>query len=561
VTIVGDGASRTNAQLIYPFAYFAPPNPVFTAGSLRIESSDVAVENLTLDNIIYGVYHPTGYATSGAPTSFAGAINTLATTGKRIVFNNVLIKGGQDTIYHNSSTGVVYLYNSEIWGSVDFIYGNSLAVYDQCNIVEIRNTGGPCTAPNTAYAQPYGMTFLNCAFPQALVANGYPYDVGAATTTFMRPWGQDGMTAAINCAIGSQFSTMAYQTFGNTNEDTCRAREYGTTLIGGGTAPTIAQRQAAGAYWVNTIDPDYTNNPSLLPTSSLIAPPTGTNNRVVVTVNPTNYTLSAIFGNSYFNLNGWLPTVIPAITSQPTNQSTTGGQPALFAVSATGLPNPVYQWFFNTTPIVGQTNAPLIFASVNVSNAGTYSVVVSNSAGVAISSNAVLAVANTAPILVPVPSQTMNAGMTLNVTNIATDIDAPPQMLTFSLLTGPSNSILNAAGVFNWRPPASQGGTTNLVSVMVADNGTPSLSATNKFNVVVNPVSKPGLGTISYNSTQLNVTVNGGTVGPDYVVEVSTNLSGWQVLLVTNSPPQPFIFTDRPVSDAPAKFYRVRLSP
>ena len=95
----------------------------------------------------------------------------------------------------------------------------------------------------------------------------------------------------------------------------------------------------------------------------------------------------------------------------------------------------------------------------------------------------------------------------------------------------------------------------------VADKGTPNLGTTNNFNVIVNPVSKPGWGTISYNGTQLNITVSGGTVGPDYVVEVSTNLTGWQTWLTTNSPPQPSNFADTTISNSPAKFYRVRMSP
>jgi hypothetical protein len=66
---------------------------------------------------------------------------------------------------------------------------------------------------------------------------------------------------------------------------------------------------------------------------------------------------------------------------------------------------------------------------------------------------------------------------------------------------------------------------------------------------------------VSYNGTQVSIMVNGETVGPDYVVEVSTNLTGWQTLLTTNSPPQPFSFSDTTVSTSPAKFYRVRLSP
>ena len=105
------------------------------------------------------------------------------------------------------------------------------------------------------------------------------------------------------------------------------------------------------------------------------------------------------------------------------------------------------------------------------------------------------------------------------------------------------------------------GGTTNLVSVIVTDNGTPNLSATNNFKVIVNPVSRPSLGMVLYSGKQLSFTAASGTVGPDYVVEVSTNLAGWQTWLTNNSPPQPFTFTDTTVSTAPAKFYRVRLAP
>jgi pectin methylesterase-like acyl-CoA thioesterase len=390
VTIVGEGASRTNAQLIYPFAYFAPPNTVFTAGSLRIESSDVTVLNLTLDNIIYQEYHPTGESSSGAPGAFAGAINTLATTGQRIVFDNVFIKGGQDTIYNVS--GIIYYNNCEVWGSVDYIYGAALSVFDQCSIVQIRSSGGPCTAPSTLLAAPYGIVFLNSTFPRALVANGYPFDVNTGTTTFMRPWRQDGATAVINCSVGSQISTKGWLEWppGDT-ETTCRAREYGTTLIGGGSV-TPAQRQAVGAYWLNTIDPDYTNNPSLSSTNALLDGTAGRANRVAVAVDPSDYTLPAIFGNAYYGLDGWLPTVMPVITSQPTNQTATAGVAATFAVSATGLPEPMFQWQKNGTNILGATNAIYAVASAKLMDNGTYSVIVSNSIGAILSSNAVLTV-------------------------------------------------------------------------------------------------------------------------------------------------------------------------
>ena len=441
VTIVGEGASRTNAQLIYPFAFFGPPNTVFTSGSLRIESSDVTVLNLTLDNIIYKEFHPTGETTSGAPGAFAGAINTLATKGRRIVFENVLIKGGQDTVYHDSSTGVVYFHNCEVWGSVDYIYGNSLGVYDQCTIVEIRSTGGPITAPNTVSAQPYGLVFLGCTFPRALVANGYPYDVATGNTTFQRPWGKDGMTAIINCAVGSQFSTKGWLEWGN-RHTTCRAREAGTTLIGGGSV-TPSQRQAAGGYWLNTIDQDYVSNPAIDPDvdPSLLLPPGGTNNRVDVVVNVSDYTLAAIFGHAYFNLSGWVPTVPPAITVQPTNKTVSAGSPASFNVVAVALPAPTYQWRKSGTNISGATNVTFTLSSTTVADNAAYSVTVSNSAGSVTSSNAVLTVpAVAAPITPTFTNGVLSLSWPANQTGFRLEVQ------TNNLVTGLGTNWFTLAG-------------------------------------------------------------------------------------------------------------------
>jgi hypothetical protein len=212
------------------------------------------------------------------------------------------------------------------------------------------------------------LIFLNCSFLQALVAKGYPYDVSASSTSFMRPWGQDGNTAIINCAVGSQISSAGWTVFGSGTETTCRARETGTTLIASGSVNVPQVRWNAGAYWVNTYDPDYTSS-SMSPTDPLLAVPTGTNNRVLVTVDTNSYTLSAIFGNAYYGLGGWLPTVMPTITSQPTNETINAGATATFAVTEAG-------------------------------DAATYSVIVSNSAGAVASSNAVLSVVtpvNTTP--------------------------------------------------------------------------------------------------------------------------------------------------------------------
>lgn len=562
VTIIGAGSSRTNAQLIYPFVYFAAPNPVFTAGSLRIESSDVTVQNLTLDNIIYGVYHPTGYASSGAAGAFAGAINTLATTGKRIVFDNVLIKGGQDTIY--DVIGIVYYHNCEVWGSVDFIYGSALAVFDQCNIVQIRSTGGPCTAPNTSYAQPYGLAFLNCTFPQAYVTNGYPYDVGAATTTFMRPWGKDGMTSVINCSVGSQFNTAGWQTMGNTNETTCRAREYGTMLIGGGSLNVPQIRWDGGAYWANTLDPDYTNNPSLSQTDPLLIPPSGTNNRVVVTVNPSDYTLTNIFGNSYFNLNGWLPT--PSITAQPANQSASVGQPVTFTVVATGAPAPSYQWLENGVPIAGATNATFTIASAVRTNAGTYSVIASNSISSVISSNAVLTYIDTAPVAQTMTvMRTAGSGVEIAWVDVATnwsdaDLDSVG-LNSFSLLT--TNGVTlqtNSSSILYTNGPSA----ADQINYSVTDGFGGITSGS--INIVMNPFVAGQSATVAINGNSADLQFN-GIPGYSYITQRATNMAApsW-VDISTNTVPSggTFNVTDTfgDMGGIPASaYYRLKWQP
>jgi hypothetical protein len=169
--------------------------------------------------------------------------------------------------------------------------------------------------------------------------------------------------------------------------------------------------------------------------------------------------------------------------------------------------------------------------------------------------------ANTAPVLAAISNRTINAGVTLNVTNTATDSGVPPQTLTFSLLNGPAYATLNAAnGVFTWRPRVSQANTTNPVTVRVADNGTPVLSATNSFTVTVNPLAQPVISSIAATGGQVSLAVN-GPAGPDYTLLSSTNLTGWQALFTTNSPALPLTLVDTNLNAAPRRFYRIQLGP
>jgi hypothetical protein len=70
-----------------------------------------------------------------------------------------------------------------------------------------------------------------------------------------------------------------------------------------------------------------------------------------------------------------------SIITPPTGLLVSYGDPATFYVNAIGFPGLAYQWLRNGTNIAGATNSTLSIVSVNVSNLGNYSVLVTNAYG------------------------------------------------------------------------------------------------------------------------------------------------------------------------------------
>jgi len=169
---------------------------------------------------------------------------------------------------------------------------------------------------------------------------------------------------------------------------------------------------------------------------------------------------------------------------------------------------------------------------------------------------------NTPPSIASVPDQTINPGVTLLITNTASDSDVPAQTLTFGAgNTLPANATINpTSGIFSWRPLVSQANTTNVIQIEVTDNGQPNLSATNQFNVVVNPISAPTVASITPNGGALDLLVNGPS-GPDYTLLTSTDLVNWQSVLTVSSPTPPVTLADTNYPDGMARFYRIQLGP
>ena len=86
--------------------------------------------------------------------------------------------------------------------------------------------------------------------------------------------------------------------------------------------------------------------------------------------------------------------VAPTVTAQPQNFAVIQGRGtnATFTVSAAGFPAPTYQWQFNGTNLPSATTASYTVVNPQGSNAGSYSVLISNFLATATSSNATLTV-------------------------------------------------------------------------------------------------------------------------------------------------------------------------
>ena len=172
---------------------------------------------------------------------------------------------------------------------------------------------------------------------------------------------------------------------------------------------------------------------------------------------------------------------------------------------------------------------------------------------------------NHPPALAVIFDTTIMAGRTLSLTNSGTDPDAPAQTLAYDLPLAPAGATINAGtGLLTWRPAISQAGATFPLAVRLSDNGTPSMSATQQFSVLVTRPSPPGLMAPKLAAGKFSMNI-GGDAGPDYLIYATTNLAiayaSWQLLLNTNPAILPFQFADPLTTGRRQSFYRVMLGP
>ena len=180
----------------------------------------------------------------------------------------------------------------------------------------------------------------------------------------------------------------------------------------------------------------------------------------------------------------------PAITTQPNAQTVAASESATFSVIATGTPAPTYQWRkagVALTENATATTATLILNNVAPSDAGTYDVVVTNSAGTVTSTSAALTVnpPAVAPLITTQPNaQTVAASESATFSVIATGTPAPTYQWRKAGVALTENATANTATLILNNVAPSDAGTYDVVVTNSAGTVTSTSAA-----LTVNPAT------------------------------------------------------------------------
>ncbi len=142
---------------------------------------------------------------------------------------------------------------------------------------------------------------------------------------------------------------------------------------------------------------------------------------------------------------------LPVFTTHPITQTVNAGETLTLTAATSGAPTPSYQWFKGSDPIPDATSATYVVPAASASDAGTYSVVATNSQGSATSNSAVVTVNSEAPVItVPPANVTVNVGDLINLSVTATGYPAPTYQwfkdeVAIPGATGSSYTITSAA--------------------------------------------------------------------------------------------------------------------
>jgi len=210
----------------------------YTTYTLRVAGDDCVVENLTIEN------------TAGR----VGQAVALHAEGDRIKVLNCNIFGNQDSFYLSKAGVRVFVSNTHIKGTTDFIFGATTAFFQDCIIESLSNSY--ITAASTTEHEAYGFVFHKCNLVAA--------DANVNKVFLGRPWRPYAKTVFIECGLGSHITSKGWDPWAGDKNfvDKHKTAYYAEYKNNGAGANDLSQRvewshqltdAEATQYTINTI--------------------------------------------------------------------------------------------------------------------------------------------------------------------------------------------------------------------------------------------------------------------------------------------------------------------
>ena len=142
--------------------------------TLSLQADDVILEGLTVEN----------------DAGRVGQAVALETRGDRIHINRCRLVGDQDTFFTKGYVSRIWVTDSWIEGTTDFIFGPSIVLFDRCRIHGKADSF--LTAASTTERNLYGYVFRDCRVTA---------DTSVGRLYLGRPWKSTARTVWIRCEL------------------------------------------------------------------------------------------------------------------------------------------------------------------------------------------------------------------------------------------------------------------------------------------------------------------------------------------------------------------------
>ena len=222
ITIIGEDAKTTiiqNKDYFHKIMSDYNSCNTFRTFTMYIGGKNITLKNITIKNL-------------STPSEKYGQAVALHVDSDNFLCEDVILSGAQDTLF----TGPIPYFlrerlknflpqvfrreyiakqvfkNCLIMGDVDFIFGNSTALFYNCEIRNIRrnscksNVGYVC-APSHEINQKFGYLFYKCNFTA---------EDGVSNIYLARPWGKYGRVAFIDNKLGNHINKEGFSIWDGT---------------------------------------------------------------------------------------------------------------------------------------------------------------------------------------------------------------------------------------------------------------------------------------------------------------------------------------------------------